>query len=294
MTGFLTIFTGPSHRPDFAQNPSQSRHGDGAARFERSLWRAGTGWDGFAAAARAATSGKGWTLHDSGGMATLFGDSYAVNGACLTLWPGLRLWQAGNRPGLGGTVWRADVWAHSGVLLSLPGRTAWPMLVRRALTGGTGYGGPAPPALEGRFGGQADGSMAALSCRCPVELPGRCWSGGALVGEKCGIPHGKWEGDGASVREIRALTGRFGGQADGRMAVFSCHCPVELSGRCWSGGALARGTGYGGPAPPGLGGTVWRADVWAHGCALPFCSVWGGLAGVGVQAAAGREGASRL
>ena len=182
MTGFLTIFTGPSHRPDFAQNPSQSRHGDGAARFERSLWRAGTGWDGFAAAARAATSGKGWTLHDSGGMATLFGDSYAVNGACLTLWPGLRLWQAGNRPGLGGTVWRADVWAHSGVLLSLPGRTAWPMLVRRALTGGTGYGGPAPPALEGRFGGQADGSMAALSCRCPVELPGRCWSGGALAG----------------------------------------------------------------------------------------------------------------
>ena len=225
-------------------------------------------------------------MHDSGGMATLFGDSYAVNGACLTLWPGLRLWQAGNRPGLGGTVWRADVWAHSGVLLSLPGRTAWPMLVRRALTGGTGYGGPAPPALEGRFGGQADGSMAALSCRCPVELPGRCWSGGALaggtgyggpappalaggfggqtcgrmavlschcpvelpgrcwsggalVGEKCGIPHGKWEGDGASVREIRALTGRFGGQADGRMAVFSCHCPVELSGRCWSDGALA-------------------------------------------------------
>ena len=129
--GFLTIFTGPSHRPDFARNPSQSRPGDGAARFERSLWRAGTGWDGFAAAARAATSGKGWTLHDSGGMATLFGDSYAVNGACLTLWPGLRLWQAGNRPGLGGTVWRADVWAHSGVLLSLPGRTAWPMLVRR-------------------------------------------------------------------------------------------------------------------------------------------------------------------
>ena len=149
MTGFLTIFTGPSHSSDLAQNPSQSRHGNGAARFERSLWRAGTGWDGFAAAARAATSGKGWTLHDSGGMATLFGDSYAVNGACLTLWPGLRLWQAGNRPGLGGTVWRADVWAHSGVLLSLPGRTAWPMLVRRALTGGTGYGGPAPPGLGG-------------------------------------------------------------------------------------------------------------------------------------------------
>ncbi len=95
-------------------------------------------------------------------------------------------------------------------------------------------------------------------------------------------------------RHLRALVGRSRGQADGRMAVFSCHCPVELSGRCWSGGALARGTGYGGPAPPGLGGTVWRADVWAHGCALPFCSVWGGLAGVGVQAAAGREGASRL
>ena len=151
MTGFLTIFTGPSHRPDFARNPSQSRHGDGAARFERSLWRAGTGWDGFAAAARAATSGKGWTLHDSGGMATLFGDSYAVNGACLTLWPGLRLWQAGNRPGLGGTVWRADVWAHSGVLLSLPGRTAWPMLVRRGLGRGHWLWWAGTSSLGGRF-----------------------------------------------------------------------------------------------------------------------------------------------
>ncbi len=161
MTGFLTIFTGPSHRPDFARNPSQSRHGDGAARFERSLWRAGTGWDGFAAAARAATSGKGWTLHDSEGMATLFGDSYAVNGACLTLWPGLRLWQAGNRPGLGrpGTV----------------------------------------RALAGRFGGQTCGRIAVFSCHCPVELPGRCWSDGALAGVMVG-------------RHLRALAKLFRGR----------------------------------------------------------------------------------
>lgn len=93
-------------------------------------------------------------------------------------------WQAGNRPGLGGTVWRADVWAHSGVLLSLPGRTAWPMLVRRG--------------------------------------PGR---------------------------------------------------------------------GYGGPAPPGLGEAVQGPDRQGHRWTLPFCSVWGSLAGMGVQAAA-RPGGS--
>ena len=64
-------------------------------------------------------------------------------------------WQAGNRPGLGGTVRRTGGWAHGGVLLSLSGRTVWPMLVGRGPGQGhwlwwAGTSGPWRDGLEGR------------------------------------------------------------------------------------------------------------------------------------------------